>query len=1009
MAEVFNKPVVCPTLIGRTDEIAIFHKLLDEAKSGKGQVALLCGEAGIGKSRLVAELRTAAVAQGFQSMKGNCFPTDRSYPYAPLLDMLHSVFLHTNSAQLGSFLTPFARELMPLLPEVTQLFPEVATLHPLLSLDPEQEKRRLFVALAHFFLSHAAQQPLLLIIEDVHWSDDASLEFLQYFARRCATQPLLVLLTYRSDEIRPDLGHWLAQLERGHLSQEVMLTSLTRSETDAMLQATVALQRPVRAEILDAIYTLTEGNPFFIEEILKSLIAAGEVFHIHGVWDRQKLRELHMPRTIQDAVKERSNHLSADARQVLILAAVAGRRFDFAVLQHVTGYGEQQLLTLMKELMAAQLVVEESEEHFAFRHALTRQAIYTELLVRERKGWHRTIAETMEYLHSRTLDTHLADLAHHFYEAGMWEKVLEYGQRAGEKAHRLYAWPAAIEHYTRALDSARHLALSPPPLLYRARGQAYEALGEFEAALHDYEQVQEAVRQDHDGVNEWQSLIDLGSLWTRRDYKRAGEWFQRAVELAQNLADTKLRAHTLNHMGKRYAYIAQPLEALRCHQEALSLFQQLNEQRGIAETLDSLGFLSYLSGDLIQANASYEQAVALFHEVDDRPRLASSPVILMLCKGANYQNETLVPATASLAESLCHGESALQAAREIEQRSLEAYALIYMGCCLGPHGEYVRALESLQAGLNILEELDHRQWMIDANWVLGALYLDLLLPAVAQGYLERALALAHEMSSPSWVRIVTALLASVYVQQDDLTQAESVLGTLLSPQTRRMGQRLAWYARAELALAQRDPHFALHIVEQLIASAANSSRETVIPRLAHLQGKALTMLNQLTEAETALQAAHTAAMVQGLRPLQWRIGIDLGNLYHAQHRDEEMGHAFASAQESIEELAAPIPDQPLREQFQQHALTLMPAPSPLSPRRVAKRAFGGLTEREREVAALIAQGKANREIADMLVVNYRTIEKHVENILSKLGFASRAQIAVWAIEKRLLEKAQSQH
>ena len=104
-------------------------------------------------------------------------------------------------------------------------------------------------------------------------------------------------------------------------------------------------------------------------------------------------------------------------------------------------------------------------------------------------------------------------------------------------------------------------------------------------------------------------------------------------------------------------------------------------------------------------------------------------------------------------------------------------------------------------------------------------------------------------------------------------------------------------------------------------------------------------------------------------------------------------------EELIEELAAPIPDQPLREQFQQHALTLMPATSPLSPRRVARRAFGGLTEREREVAALIAQGKANREIADMLVVNYRTIEKHVENILSKLGFASRAQIAVWATKK----------
>jgi len=997
MTGVFNQPVICPTLIGRTDEIAVFHKLIDEVKSGKGQVILLCGEAGIGKSRLIAELKTEAFAQGFQSLQGSCFPTDHSCPYAPLLDMLHSVFLHTNTAQLGSSLEPFARELKPLLPEVSQLFPEGATLPPLLSLDPEQEKRRLFAALAHFFLSQAAQHPLLLIVEDVHWSDETSLEFLQYLARRCTTQPLLVLLTYRSDGTHPSLDHWLAQLDRARLSQEVMLTCLTRSETDAMLRAIFDVQRPVPAEMLDAIYTLTEGNPFFIEEILKSLIAAGEIFHTHGAWDRKRLRELHIPRTLQDAVKERSDHVSADARQVLILAAVAGRRFDFAVLQHVTNHDEQQLLTVMKELMAAQLVVEESAEQFAFRHALTRQAIYAALLVRERKAWHRTIAETMERLYRTTLDTHLADLAHHFYEAGRWEKVLEYAQRAGEQAQKLYAWPAAIEHYTRALDSARHLALSPPPRLYRARGQAYEALGEFDAARHDYEQVQEAAHQGHDGANEWQSLIDLGSLWTRRDFKRAGEWFQHAIELTQTLADAKLHAHTLNHMGKRYVYIAQPLEALRCHQEALALFQTLNEQRGIAETLDSLGFLSYLSGDLIQGNAYYEQAIALFHELDDRQRLASSPVILMLCKGTSYQNDLLVPAAASLAESLCYGESALQIAREIEQRSLEAYALIYMGCCLGPHGEYARALESLQAGLTILEELDHPQWMIDANWILGALYLDLLAPSLAQRNLERALALAHETSSPGWVRMVTGLLASVCVQQQDLAKAESVLGPLLSPQTRRMGQRMAWCARAELALAQRDPNLALHIVEQLIASAANSSSQSAIPRLSHLRGNALTMLKKLAEAETALRDAHTAAMTQGLRPLLWRVAIDLGKLYQTQHRVEEAEQAFATAQEVVKELTTSIQDRSLREHFQQQAAALMPAPPSLSPRRLAKRAFGRLTEREREVATLIAQGKSNGEIAERLTITERTVETHVRNILTKLDLTSRTQIAVWTI------------
>ncbi len=168
------------------------------------------------------------------------------------------------------------------------------------------------------------------------------------------------------------------------------------------------------------------------------------------------------------------------------------------------------------------------------------------------------------------------------------------------------------------------------------------------------------------------------------------------------------------------------------------------------------------------------------------------------------------------------------------------------------------------------------------------------------------------------------------------------------------------------------------------------------------------MLKQLAEAEAALQAAQAGAKTQGLRPLLWRVAIDLGKLYQTQRRDEEAEQAFATAQALIEELATPIPDTPLRAHFLQRATALLPRKEPLSPRRAAKRASGGLTGREREVAILIAQGKANREIADMLVVNYRTVEKHIENILSKLGFASRAQIAVWATEKGLKEKEQDQ-
>jgi DNA-binding CsgD family transcriptional regulator len=359
-------------------------------------------------------------------------------------------------------------------------------------------------------------------------------------------------------------------------------------------------------------------------------------------------------------------------------------------------------------------------------------------------------------------------------------------------------------------------------------------------------------------------------------------------------------------------------------------------------------------------------------------------------------------------EVLQAGERALSLARQIDQRSGEAWTCCCMAECLGLRGEYAHALKLAQEGLSIAEEIEHRQWMTFGHEMLGLLYLDLLEPTMARRHLEQALAMAQEVGSLTWTRISSAHLASVCIELKDLAQAEALLTTALDsnapPQT--LGQRLIWYARAQLTLAQGKPDRVLAITEQLFASAANVSDEQSLPQLSQLRGTALTRLKQLAEAETALQAAHTGAVTRGLRPLLWRIAIDLGNLYQAQRRDEEAERAFATARELIEALAACIPDPALHDHFLQQAAALMPSTPSLSPRRAAKRVFGGLTEREREVASLIAQGKANREIADVLVVNYRTVEAHVSNILSKLGFTSRAQIAVWASEKGLGKREQ---
>jgi DNA-binding CsgD family transcriptional regulator len=293
--------------------------------------------------------------------------------------------------------------------------------------------------------------------------------------------------------------------------------------------------------------------------------------------------------------------------------------------------------------------------------------------------------------------------------------------------------------------------------------------------------------------------------------------------------------------------------------------------------------------------------------------------------------------------------------------------------------------------------------MVLGNCLLGVLSLDLLDLKAAQQYLGQALAQAQEIGSWNWMRIASGFLAQALLLQQDEAQADSILTAALEPGAamQTLGQRLVWAARADLALARGESDQALSITEQLIVSAVNPFDEQVIPRLWKLRGEALAALGQVAEAEAVLRAAEVAARVQGLRPLCWRMSVAQGQLYRTQGRKEEAEQAFSAARALIEELAADLPGEQVRERFLRHARALLPQVRPLTPERAARQAYGGLTAREREVAALIAQGKYNREIADMLVVSERTVEAHVSNIMFKLHCTSRRQIAAWATEKGL--------
>lgn len=270
-----HQSIVCPILVGRSAELASLQANIQRTSSEQGGSVLVSGEAGIGKSRLVAELRRSAQSLEFQLFAGQCFPTDRSCSYAPLIDLLSAFLAPLSPSQITVSLGASARALIPLLPDQVQHLPELASLPPLSDQDPEQDKRRLFTALVDVFMKQAISQSVLFVVEDIHWSDESTLEFLLFFARKAVASRLLMVLTYRNNEMHQPLRSLLAQLDREHLRQEIVLVQLTRANTATFLQSILQETDSLPVGMLDALYDLTEGNPFFLEEVLKALIMAG--------------------------------------------------------------------------------------------------------------------------------------------------------------------------------------------------------------------------------------------------------------------------------------------------------------------------------------------------------------------------------------------------------------------------------------------------------------------------------------------------------------------------------------------------------------------------------------------------------------------------------------------------------------------------------------------------------------------------------------------------------------
>jgi DNA-binding NarL/FixJ family response regulator len=694
---------------------------------------------------------------------------------------------------------------------------------------------------------------------------------------------------------------------------------------------------------------------------------------------------------------------------------------------------EPEMLSLVKELLEAQFIIEESEERFSFRHALTRQAIESKLLIRERKALHRMLAETIEALHSSTAaqEALVVDLAYHYFEGGVWSKAAEYGKRAAYRAVALYAPRAATLHLTRALQAQAHLLATPSAELLRARGQAYETLGEFEHARRDYEQVLDIARRTQDGVMEWQSLLDIGFLWAERDYGQAGLWLRQALDLAERLNDPRLQAQSLNRLGNWMVNTGQAERGIEAHDEALAMFERLQDTQGMAETLDLLGMAHALYGDTVSAAEQFRRASALLRTLNDQQHLISS-----LTSYIDFTGPQPVETTYSAAEPLEHcaqlAAEALQLARQIDSLPAQAYVEWITGGTLAHFGEFGAALQHTQEALQVATEIGHTQWIAGAYYSLGQIYFLLLEPALAMETFKKGLQLCSEIGSAFWLGNFSAYFALACILRGTLPRAEAALKRVMARDQvpRSAAERRVIWAWGELALANNEPRVALQVVERLFSSLPFRSplagqektwsaaaplehqesseirkhqvglhQEQPIPRLMLLKARALIATGQTQEALSVLEAARDGSLTRQERPQLWQVHALLGQVHTYLKHEQQAREEFLAARRVIDSLKATIDDDYLREHFSRQALKRLPKEFALAGPTPSGGQFHGLSEREYTVAALLAEGKTNREIAQILIVGERTVETHVSNILAKLAFTSRKQIAAWRLQQ----------
>jgi DNA-binding winged helix-turn-helix (wHTH) protein/tetratricopeptide (TPR) repeat protein len=552
-------PAADTPLFGREAELERLRALLGEAIHGRGHIAIVTGEAGIGKTRLVNDLATDALSLGCRVVIGHCHESDSILPFGPWVDAWRGAGVSADEKLLGTL--PAAQRA-----ELTRLFPEAgAADNP----RPSDSALPLFQSVADLVEQVAAAQPLLLLLEDLHWADEMSLRLLAFVARRIPAWPAFLITTVRDEEVMEDsrIRRPMEEFGRMPSAVPVALAALSRRDTARLIAALAraGTDGAMVARVEEQIWAMSEGNPLVVVEAMRAVAEAGAA----GPGDAPGA--LTVPARIRDLVGRRLDRLDARSRHIAAVAAVIGRRFDFALLHSASGIEEREAVEAV-ESMVRQRVFQPMGNQLDFAHDRIREVVGGGLLAPRRTLLHRAVARALEALEDGTGER-IEQLAHHALRGEMWEEAVRYGWKAGDRAAHRSAYRQAVGYLEQALDALHRLPERPDTLAQaidlrldlrsallaaREKGRIDKCLSEAEAlaeALGDTRRLGQVL------------IIQAGESLLRGAYDQAITACRRALLPAAVGEDAGLRRLANYHLGLTHYFKGDLQPAIACFQQ----------------------------------------------------------------------------------------------------------------------------------------------------------------------------------------------------------------------------------------------------------------------------------------------------------------------------------------------------------------------------------------------------------------------------------------------------------